>query len=249
MRTPGRTGKQAKKKRRTRAMPLAGRSAKVGPTELQRGKLRPLSLRDQTHAAIKHRIITCAYRPGEYLNEYQISDELGFGRTPVHQALTLLQMQGLLEIIPGKGVFVKPLDLNEILHVTEARLANELECVRLAAERITVEELDLLQANLEQADKALRSRDIEALMRLDRDFHDGIACATRNPVLTDILKNLHERSLRVWFISLNDAKHLERVQGAHEDILAALRAHDGAAASAAMKAHIAAFRKHIGNSI
>lgn len=84
---------------------------------------------------------------------------------------------------------------------------------------------------------------------LDRDFHDGIARATRNSVLTEILKNLHERSPRVWFISPNDAKYLERVQSAHANILAALYRHDAAAARTAMKEHIGTFKKNISNSI
>jgi DNA-binding GntR family transcriptional regulator len=213
------------------------------------GKVRHLSLRDQAYEAIKHRIITCAYKPGEYINEYQISDELGFGRTPVHQAVTLLQTQGLLAVIPRKGTIVKPVSLDEILQVAEVRIVNEMECVRLAAQRITPEEIVGLERILEQSDKARLARNIEKLMLLDRDFHDALARAARNPVLADILRTLHERSLRVWFISLNDPAHLQRVHSEHELIVTSLKRRDAEAAVSAMNAHIISYRANISRAV
>ena len=83
------------------------------------------SLRDAAYDAIKHRIITCAFRPGEYINELQLSSILKIGRTPVHQALDRLMIEGMVEVIPRKGVIVKPVSLNEVLQIIEVRLINE----------------------------------------------------------------------------------------------------------------------------
>jgi DNA-binding GntR family transcriptional regulator len=209
----------------------------------------PRSLRDQAYEAIKYRIITCAYKPGAYLNESQLFDELGFGRTPIHQAVTQLQLQGLLAVIPRKGIIVTPVSLSEILHVAEARLVNEMECVRLASERITTSELDELDSILERSNQARAEHDIEKLMLVDRDFHIALARAARNPVLADILRVLHERSLRVWFISLNNPEHLQAVHAEHEAIVAALRSRDPTAAVAAMRSHIMSYRANITRSI
>jgi DNA-binding GntR family transcriptional regulator len=93
------------------------------------------SLRDKAYEAIKHRIITCALRPGEYVNELKVANLLGIGRTPVHQALARLRLEGMVDVIPRKGVLVKPLTLNEVLQIIEVRQLNEVYCVRLAAER------------------------------------------------------------------------------------------------------------------
>jgi DNA-binding GntR family transcriptional regulator len=68
------------------------------------------------------------YRPGAYLNEAQISRQLKIGRTPVHQALDRLMLEGLVQIIPRKGVVVQSISLDQVLHILEARLANELHC-------------------------------------------------------------------------------------------------------------------------
>jgi DNA-binding GntR family transcriptional regulator len=207
------------------------------------------SLRDQAYEAIKHRIITCAYRPGAYLNENQLFEELGFGRTPIHQAVTQLQLQGLLTVIPRKGLIVAPVSLDEILQVAEVRLVNEMECVRLAAARITAGELAELDAILEKSSQAWHEHDIEQLMLLDRDFHATLSRAARNPILADILRVLHERSLRVWFISLNNPGHLQGVQAEHAAIVAALKSRAPDTAIAAMRSHILSYRTNITRSI
>lgn len=229
-------------KRRTSRSPRRAKVARASAA-------RPRSLRDQAYEAIKHRIITCAYKPGAYLNENQLFDELGFGRTPIHQAVTQLQLEGLLTVIPRKGLIVAPVSLDEILNVAEVRLVNEMECVRLAAERITAGEFEELEAILKKSDQARRAHDIEKLMLLDRDFHSTLARAARNPVLADLLRVLHERSLRVWFISLNNPEHLRGVHDEHEAIVAALKSRDPTAAIAAMRAHILSYRTNIMRNI
>lgn len=213
------------------------------------GKANADSLRGLAYERIKHRIITCAYQPGEYLNEQKVCQDLNLGRTPVHQALNQLMLQGLVEVIPRKGVIIKPISLDEILHVAEVRLVCETECTGLAAERAKDKDLEKLGRILKEAGKALRSRDVEQLMLLDRDFHCVLAGAARNPVLAGMLKTLHERSLRIWFISLNDAEHLDRVHGEHETILAALVRRDVGAAKAAMRKHILSYRQNISRNI
>ena len=85
----------------------------------------PLSLRDAAYEAIKHRIITCTYRPGEYINEANVSAMLGIGRTPVHQAIDRLMLEGMVDVMPRKGVIVKPVSLDEIMQIVEVRLLNE----------------------------------------------------------------------------------------------------------------------------
>src|SRR5712664_1283282 len=109
------------------------------------------SLRDAAYEAIKHRIITCAFRPGEYINELQLSALLKIGRTPVHQALDRLMIEGMVEVIPRKGVIVKPVSLNEVLQIIEVRLINEPFGARLAAEHANDGDLAALADVLKRA--------------------------------------------------------------------------------------------------
>jgi DNA-binding GntR family transcriptional regulator len=207
--------------------------------------LEPPSLRARAYEEIKRRIITLDYRPGEYLNEAKISEQLGIGRTPVHQALDRLMLEDMVEVIPRKGVIVRPVSLNEVLQLIEVRLVNETHCVALAAQRATEAEIDEMAAILEPTQTLIDLRDIEGLMLLDRNFHASISAAAKNRVLANILLTLHERSLRFWFISLSDEAHLIEVRDQHVDIHSAIRMRDPAAAAQAMREHIESFRQNI----
>jgi DNA-binding GntR family transcriptional regulator len=211
--------------------------------------LEPPSLRARAYEEIKRRIITLNYRPGEYLNEAMISEQLGIGRTPVHQALDRLMLEDMVEVIPRKGVIVRPVSLDEVLQLVEVRLVNETHCAALAAERASEAEIDEMGAILEPTQTLIDLRDIEGLMLLDRNFHSSISAAARNRVLANILLTLHERSLRFWFISLSDEAHLVEVRDQHVDIHAAIKARDGARASKAMREHIDSFRQNIMKSV
>ena len=203
------------------------------------------SLRDAAYQAIKHRIITCTFRPGEYINELQLSALLNIGRTPVHQALDRLMVEGMVEVIPRKGVIVKPVSLNEVLQIIEVRLINEPLGARLAAEHASDADLTEMAGVLKRAKHWASLRNVENLMLLDREFHLLVAKAARNDVLTELLRSLHERSLRFWFISLNAPTQYQTVQDEHATILEAIRRREVDKADAAMRRHIELFRKNV----
>jgi GntR family transcriptional regulator, rspAB operon transcriptional repressor len=203
------------------------------------------SLRDAAYEAIKHRIITCAFKPGEYINELQLSSILKIGRTPVHQALDRLDIEGMVQVIPRKGVIVRPVSLNEVMQIIEVRLINEPEAARLAAEHANDADLAALDDVLKRAKHWGSLRNVENIMLLDREFHLLIARAAKNDVLTELLRSLHERSLRFWFISLNAPNQFKRVLDEHGAILAAIRQRDASKADAAMRGHIHSFRTNV----
>lgn len=205
----------------------------------------PKALRDLAYDEIKARIITCSLKPGEYINEASVCAMTGFGRTPVHQAIDRLCVEGLVDVIPRKGAIVKPMSFDEIMQIVEARGANESLGVRLAAQRAQADEIARLRDVLEQARQALADGATESLMKLDRDFHGVIARASRNVVLADILSKLHDRSLRVWFVSLNSPGRNRLVHDEHVAICEAIARHEPDAAEAAMRTHIESFRNHL----
>jgi DNA-binding GntR family transcriptional regulator len=88
-------------------------------------------------------------------------------------------------------------------------------------------------------------RNIENMMLLDREFHLLVARAAKNDVLTELLRSLHERSLRFWFISLNTPAQHESVHDQHDAIFAAIHQHDPDKSEAAMRAHIKSFRTNV----
>lgn len=203
------------------------------------------SLRDRAYEEIKHLIITCELKPGEVLSEAALSASLDIGRTPVHQAIDRLVTDGLIDVMPRKGIMVKPVSLDEIFDIIDVRLINESYCARRAAVRAEPADIARMVANLDAMWDAAKSRAIETMMELDREFHAMLSGTTRNKVLSEILRNLHDRSTRLWFISLRAGEQHMRVCEQHAAIIDGVRRHDPDAAERAIRAHIEAFRENV----
>jgi len=131
----------------------------------------------------------------------------------------------------------------------EVRLLNEGFCARLAAERADPQAIAALTANVRLGAEAAAERDIATLLALDREFHTTISGAARNAVLGEILRNLHERAQRVWFVSLRDTSHHQRVVDEHAAIVEALRSGDPDQAEAATRAHILSFAANLNRQL
>jgi GntR family transcriptional regulator, rspAB operon transcriptional repressor len=213
---------------------------------LSQSDQRQVPLGTRAYEEIKHRIFTVAYPPGAYLNETSISQELEIGRTPVHHALHRLAKEGLVDVIPRKGVIVRPVSLDEVAQIIEARLVNEAYCASLAARRVTRADLELPKAILDEAQQQIDADDgVEQLMRLDQQFHSWIAKMSGNPVLAEFLGNLQDRAARFWFLSLSEGHHPQQVQREHLDLLQAIASKDEAQAASMARAHIESFRNTI----
>lgn len=232
---------------------LAGNSRKkvLAQSAPRNGKSgqKSVPLNDRAYEIIKHNIITCAYRPGQYVNENIVCTDLNLSRTPVHNAFNRLQLEGLVEMIPRKGIIIKPVSIDEIMGVAEARRINETACAAFASERATKSQLQKMEDILATSEAAGRERDVETLMLCDRDFHSTIAAATHNMTLAEVSRQLQERSLRVWFISLTNAEQLQKVQEEHRAILDAIRSGDPEASRASMDMHIRSFQANIARTI
>ena len=231
---------------KNKSAPAPARRA-IGETSRRRAPR--LSLRDQAYEAIKDRIITCEFRPGECINEASVSALLGLGRTPVHQAIDRLMLEEMVDVIPRKGVIVKPVILQDVMQMIEVRLVNETQCARLAAERAEDGHITDMSAALAKATRAIDEQDIHTLMTLDREFHQLLASASKNFELAEILRRLNERSLRFWFISFTTPDHHRSFQRQHEAVFEAVRKHDADDAANAMRVHIEAFRKSVARQL
>lgn len=207
------------------------------------------SLRDQAYEAIKERIITCQFQPGACLNEASVSALLGFGRTPVHQAIDRLMLEEMVDVIPRKGVIIKPVIFQDVMQMIEVRMANETQCARLAAVRAEQSHIEAMSAVLAKAERAIDRQDVHGLMELDREFHMLLAGATKNFELAEIIRRLNERSLRFWFISFTTPDHHQSFQRQHQALFEAVHNHDADGAEEAMRVHIEAFRKSVARQL
>lgn len=199
------------------------------------------SLSEEAYRTLKWKILRMELAPGSFLNELELASSTGFGRSPIHQALHRLQHDGLVEIRPRKGVLVRTWSPQHIRDLIETRVPVEVAAVRLAAERATDAEIKSMQALLATGPRMIAESDRDGLLRLDQEFHRLLVTASRNPVLAEVAKSLHQRSTLLWFVPISDKQEYEVVQAQHEGILAAVRARDPAAAAAAMRAHLTGF--------
>ncbi len=84
-----------------------------------------ISLKQQAYQTIRTKILNCEYAPNSYLNEEQLCKEINVSRTPIRDALSRLEQENLIKILPKKGVVVAPLNINEINMIYETRILLE----------------------------------------------------------------------------------------------------------------------------
>jgi DNA-binding GntR family transcriptional regulator len=195
-------------------------------------------LRELAYSNIQDLIATRKLKPGEYINERALSNDIGIGRTPTRQALERLTLDKLIQFIPGRGSIVRPIGPQELLQIAEARIVNEELSARLAARHATEIDIAELDGILDRAQHWTPRRNIERLLLLDRAFHAVLSRIAGNAFILEILPGLHERFLGYWFTALNLPGRLQEIAEEHTSIVRAIKQHDEAGAAKAMSHHI-----------
>ncbi len=213
-------------------------------SKLLRNNEARVSLADTAYADLKRRILSLELAPGQFVTEPALCDLLELGRMPVHQAVHRLMGEGFVQILPRKGMIIRPDSLHDVLELLEARAIIEPQIAALAAERATSQQLAAIRALLERAGELVDERHRPEFLATDRAFHHAVAEASGNSVLVDAQRPLHERTarrhLRVW-----EANALSVTQREHQAVGRALQRRDPAAAAKAMLAHVESLRKRI----
>lgn len=200
------------------------------------------SLSVRAYETLKWKILCMELESGRLYAERDLCELIGLGRAPVSHAVLRLSEDRLIDVIPRRGILIRSWSAEMIDKLMEARLALEVEVAGLAAERASSEDLDRLEALLDDGARYVEAADREALARVDRDFHVGLARAARNDVLVELVEHLHERSLMLWFVNLSGREQFSAAQAQHRVVLAALQCRNPEAARHAMRSHLDALR-------
>ncbi len=193
--------------------------------------------REEFYEAFKHDIITAKLKPGEVLKEKQIMEEYGIGRLPMREIMVRLQQENLIETIPRMGTVVTRLDVKQMRDVLELRL--ELECVvaRLAAERVTDEQLAELTTLVSKIHTCTDSKG-DAAAALDAEFHNMLYKIVGNKELSRVVKDLHQTTMRLWYyLELWNKDFMTDMDGT-PNILKALEKRNPDMAQKAMRVHM-----------
>jgi DNA-binding GntR family transcriptional regulator len=169
---------------------------------------------------IRGQILDGKLRPGERLVEDRLSAELGVSRVPVREALLGLSIEGLVKLEPRRGATVTEVTPEMVAELVEVRTLLEALNARLAARRHDPAIVALLQDTLRRGNEAAQSGSPDQLARLNGEFHDRLAEASRNSVLSDIMRSLRERTSLAF--SLNGRARARDDWNEHAGILAAV---------------------------
>jgi DNA-binding GntR family transcriptional regulator len=204
--------------------------------------------RDRAYLAIRDGILTGSYGPNQRLTEMDLSAELGVSRQTVGIALVRLEQEGLVVTQPNRGASVRSVTVAEALRALRVREALEGVAASLAAQFVTSDELDAMDAVLVEM---ARRDDPEAILQysqLNARLHELILRAARDETLDRMLASLNYALVRYQFRTVLVPGRLKDSVAEHEQIVAALRAHDPAAAEQAARRHVARIRDVLGHS-
>jgi DNA-binding GntR family transcriptional regulator len=195
------------------------------------------SLADQAYFLVEEMIMAGKVPPNSFLSESGLSEQLGIGRTPVREALKRLEADGMLEVIPSRGIRLAEVDLKQHLMVLEVRRQLERLVAVRAARYATPAERKQFEDLARRMNKAAASADGEAFMRTDQEFNVLLDTVARNPIATRAMRPLRAMSRRFWFRNFPEQRDsLEMGAKTHTAVMVAVAAGDAKAAGEAMDA-------------
>jgi DNA-binding GntR family transcriptional regulator len=191
------------------------------------------SLRTQAYASIKNDILMGVYGMGEQLSVEELGKKCQVSKTPIRDALHLLQVEGLVEVVPRVGYFTTRCTVKEIQDLFELRIVLEAASARLAARRIT----DYQLAYLSSLGATYTPRDPSTYMnwiRYNREFHCTIAASSGNDELAQAIGHVIDRLQRAQWLRLDLPPTPEAARELHRHIVEALKKADPPSAEQAM---------------
>lgn len=186
---------------------------------------------------LREDILSGRYPLGAQLSEKIIGEELGVSRTPIREAILLLQNEGLVFIQPQSGTFVFKPSREEITHLCKMRIILESAAIQLATEAQDEQLFAELRHIVAEAKKHLSS-DLEKCHRLDTQFHRVLIEASANPFLIDAYKIISDRMHALRQLLPLTRKRISAALKQHQEILSAIQQSDTAHAEQLIRDHI-----------
>ena len=185
-----------------------------------------LPLRDVVFQTLREAILKGDLKPGERLMELQLASKLGVSRTPIREAIRMLELEGLAVTMPRKGAEVARMTEKDMEDVLQIRKALDELAVGLACDNMTEESLEQIYVALKNFEESTRSRDVKKIAQADVEFHDTIYQAADNPKLVNMLNNLREQMYRYRVEYLKNDTVYPRLIEEHEKIYEGLKRKD-----------------------
>jgi DNA-binding GntR family transcriptional regulator len=192
------------------------------------------SLKDKAYGIVRDRIINCVYPPGSMLVEKDIIDEIEVSRTPFREAINALSKEGLVEIYPRKGVFVKSITLKDINDLYTVREIIEPFSLKFAMSNIPSGILRQAYENMDRLKNTVGNGSISE----EESLHKLILRYVDNDMLERIMDDIYVQNHRLSVLCNKDEANLLETKKEHLEIASHMLANDTAAAVTAMENHI-----------
>lgn len=197
-----------------------------------------LPLREVVFNTLRNAIIQGEFQPGERLMEVTLANKLGVSRTPVREAIRMLELEGLVVMIPRKGAEVANITVKDLKDALEVRMALESLSVKLACERIDEEGKEELKEKCMKFKEAINSKLVPAIVEGDEAFHNVIYKASKNQRLISMAQNLREQVYRYRVEYVKDFSYHDNLIREHDLITMAILKGDVETAKKIMGEHI-----------
>lgn len=197
-----------------------------------------LPLRDVVFQTLRAAILKGELKPGERLMELQLAAKLGVSRTPIREAIRMLEQEGLAVTIPRKGAEVAKMTEKDMEDVLQIRRSLEDLAVRLSCDKISTMELQELRVAMEDFEEKTKTDQVVEIAKADVKFHEILYKASDNPKLLVLLNNLREQMYRYRVEYLKDRTMHPRLIEEHHKMYEALKAKDKEKAAHYVEQHL-----------
>jgi len=209
-------------------------------SSLIEGPSTPVDDRSSLLHRMRLKVLSGQFAPGELMPEAVLAEEFGVSRTPIREVLKQLQNEGLVEIRPRVGTFVRVPTRREVVELFQLKESLEGLAAGLLARRGPVPELDRLEENLQRSDEAVRYDDSAAYASLVHDFHWTIVRGADNAKLLEHYERLMNQLAyqRIVVTTVQRPGRLAASTREHHSVLEAIRHKDAIGAESAMRVHV-----------
>lgn len=188
---------------------------------------------DRAYDELEERIVTLALRPGEVVSENMLASLLGMGRSPVRDAIKQLAREGLVVILPKRGVMIAEVDVRRQLELLEARRQVERFVAAAAAARATPRERETFATLAAAMEDAGNRDDGVSFLKLDKDFHEQMLATARNRYAAAMLGLVQSQARRFFYAFYQQTTTVPETARLHAQVARAISQGDSAAAQLA----------------
>lgn len=197
---------------------------------------------DWVYEELKAAIVDLRLAPGDPLREATLAGQLGVSKTPIREALTRLEQEGLVETTSFKGAVVTGYSRQDLIEIYELRELLENAAARAAAESMTEADLARLSSVSRESRRLKKGDDAAGLAALLSEFDDVVFDQVRNSRIRALIENLRAHLTRIGHLTAEIPGRIDASVDEHEKIVAAIAAHDPELAERQMSEHIRSVR-------